>query len=116
MPDEGARLKAELMEQAAAAIEELMATRRPAEEISLTEIEQLSLQVGERVREAVLGSLVQASARGEPNGGVRCPECGGRMQRKGERTRQVVTEAGEVRVSRAYYSCPACRRGLFPPG
>jgi uncharacterized protein with PIN domain len=46
-----------------------------------------------------------------------CPSCGERMQRRGTRTREVITEGDEVaELERPYWTCPRCELGLFPPG
>ncbi|GAC1528740.1 MAG: hypothetical protein NVS2B16_36370 [Chloroflexota bacterium] len=46
-----------------------------------------------------------------------CPQCGRRMRRRGERTRDLEVPGGQpVELSRSYYTCPHCELGLFPPG
>ena len=45
-----------------------------------------------------------------------CPECGGRLQNKGKKRRDVLHREGEVTIERDYYYCPACKQGVFPPG
>ena len=46
----------------------------------------------------------------------RCPQCQALMQRRGSRRRRVPTRQGaEVELERAYYVCPACGAGVFPP-
>jgi hypothetical protein len=50
-----------------------------------------------------------------PEGQV-CPGCGGQMVYKGEPERQIEHYLeGETELRRAYYYCPLCERGLFPP-
>jgi uncharacterized protein with PIN domain len=109
-------LKAHLMAQAEAMIDELLARKPKAEDITLSEIEQLAIGRGQDFREAVLKSLAQESSQSETRQAVRCPECGQAMHYKGKRSKEVVTEAGEIHLERDYYYCPACQRGLFPPG
>jgi hypothetical protein len=109
-------LKAHLMARAEETVDDLLARKPKAEDITLSEIEQLALKGGKAFREAVLASLVGESAREEERAGVPCPECGQAMHYKGKRGKDVVTEAGEVRVERDYYYCAHCQRGLFPPG
>jgi hypothetical protein len=43
-----------------------------------------------------------------------CPGCGGVVEHKGQKKRQVLHREGEVQVERDYYYCPACRQGFFP--
>jgi hypothetical protein len=109
-------LKAHLMAQAEAMIDELLARKPKVEDMTLSDIEQLAIGGGREFREAVLASLVEESSQSEAREAVRCPECGEGMHYKGKRGRDVVTEAGEAHVERDYYYCPHCQRGLFPPG
>lgn len=45
-----------------------------------------------------------------------CPTCVQPMHASGTRTRQVQTRTGRmVRLSRAYFVCPVCATGIFPP-
>lgn len=47
----------------------------------------------------------------------RCPDCGARVQARGQQQRQVtVTGDQRVELRRSYAVCPACGAGLFPPG
>lgn len=109
-------LKAHLMAQAEAMIDEMLARKSKAEDITLSEIEQLAIGGGRDFREAVLKSLTEDSSQSETREARVCTECGQEMHYKGKRGKAVVTEAGEVQVKRDYYYCPHCQRGLFPPG
>src|SRR5512133_2151423 len=106
-------LKAHLMTKAEKAIEALLARKPKAEDITLSEIEQLAVQGGTNFREAVLASLVGESAAAGEVDEHSCPDCGQTMHYKGKRPKNVVTEAGEVRVERDYYYCVDCRQGVF---
>jgi hypothetical protein len=45
-----------------------------------------------------------------------CAACGLPMQRNGTRVREVLSRQGQpIRLQRAYYVCPACGAGVFPP-
>ena len=46
----------------------------------------------------------------------RCPHCGGPTQNKGQKGNQVESRVGGVQLERAYYYCPRCQQGFFPPG
>lgn len=72
-------------------------------------------------RRAVMSQMLQALACQHGGGqvleGQVCCGCGGVMEYKGEPKRGVVHYLeGETKLNRAYYYCPACERGLFPPG
>lgn len=66
-----------------------------------------------RVRAALLAEFGAA----EPPRPPACPTCGGPLRAKGPHTRRVVLPgAAAVSLTRAYYHCPACHGGVFPPG
>lgn len=109
-------LKTRLEAQARAVIAELLAQKKPADEISLTEIEQVVRQAGQAFQQALTAELVQASAQQVERAVPSCPECGRAMKAKGKRRRRVAAETGEVQLVREYYYCADCRRRLFPPG
>lgn len=55
----------------------------------------------------------------EANEGERpvCPECGARVQSRGEKRRQLQTAGGEtVELKRHHAVCPQCGKAFFPPG
>jgi len=108
-------LKASLMAEAEAAIDKILAEKPASEDITLSEIEQLALSGGKDFREAVLRNLV-AEGQAERGEEARyCERCGGKLHYKGKRSKNLVTEAGEVKVERDYYYCPECQEGFFPP-
>jgi NADH pyrophosphatase NudC (nudix superfamily) len=106
-------LKARLMAEAEKAINKLMAEKGEKEELQLSDIERLVRTAGQQMMERFTVGVVEAEAEGED---CRvCPECGRRMRYKGHKGRNLVTESGEVWLERAYYYCPTCRKGVFPP-
>jgi predicted RNA-binding Zn-ribbon protein involved in translation (DUF1610 family) len=113
MPVDDRGLKARMMAEAEKAIERLLADRSEKEELTLSDIERLVRTAGEGVMERFTDELVGEEA--QPRQSQVCPECGKKMRYKGEKARDLVTETGEVRVKRAYYYCPTCRKGFFPP-
>lgn len=67
-----------------------------------------------------LGKLVELTLRRDELGAKaeapRCEGCGGKMVFKGYPEKEVHGLKADVEVRRAYYVCPACGVGLFPPG
>ncbi len=116
MPTSKAELKARLMAQAEAAFDEALAQKKAPEVARLADIEQVALQVGQRLEEAVTTALLEESGQALSPSWPTCPTCGKRLVAKGKRRRRVVTETGEAEISREYYYCRSCRKGLFPPG
>jgi uncharacterized protein with PIN domain len=104
-----------MMRQAEVLLDQMLATKKPADQISLSEIERAAVAVGNQFREVVAEDLAKDSQM-DPSATPRCPSCGQPMTFKGYRKRQLVTEAGGVELKRAYYYCAACRQGIFPPG
>jgi len=45
-----------------------------------------------------------------------CEKCGAKMGFKGYPDKEIDGLEGEGRLPRAYYVCPACGAGFFPPG
>lgn len=102
-------------EMAAEMYEELAAWREQHPEASFDEIAH---QVTPR-RQALMGELLTQLAcqhgQGEAAEGLSCAECGHRLVYKGKPQRAVGHLEGEMRLRRAYYYCPQCRTGVFPP-
>jgi predicted Zn-ribbon and HTH transcriptional regulator len=82
--------------------------------LSLSEIEDIALQVRERIGAEVTQTLVRQQAPLTVPGPV-CERCGKEMHYKGMKKRRMVTRSGEIDWERPYYYCAECRRGIFPP-
>jgi len=115
MPSPNDELKRELLEEVEAIIDRLLANKKPAEEITLMDIEQVVLAAG-RQFQAMLTERLAERREAVREVVTECPTCGGKLRHKGYRSRQVVTETGEVTIKRVYYYCEHCRKGFFPPG
>ena len=109
-------LKARLLAEAEKAIDALLAEKPAAADMTLSDIEGLVLKSGQQFEAGVLKELAQDGSQAECEADRVCPRCGSRMQRRGQRERHVLTEVGETMLNRAYYVCPDCQHGLFPPG
>jgi len=110
-------LRAAMQARMEAILEELLAKKASPAAITLSEIEQLVQEAGERVKAELTAGLVsQASEEARALAGPRCARCGRRLHDKGQKEKYIETETGPVRVKRAYYYCPTCREGVFPPG
>jgi hypothetical protein len=109
------KLKSQLVAEAEAAIVQMLKERKPTSDITLTEIERLARQVGQRMAAAATEVLVAAS-EDEQDVGFTCEKCQRRLRYKGKKRRRVVTENGEVTIERVYYYCEGCESGFFPPG
>lgn len=110
-------LKAKLMAQFEAELDQMLTETTAASEISLDEIEERSLEAGRTVREMILQELVSEAGDEEPipAAPMSCPKCGQRMHRKGRRSKDIVTRAGETEMERLYFYCGGCGHSIFPP-
>jgi hypothetical protein len=82
--------------------------------------DEIAAQVTPR-RRALMGELLAELARQLGTGAVAegwvCEGCGQAMVYKGEAVREVEHYLeGETELARAYYYCPRCEGGIFPPG
>lgn len=78
---------------------------------SLAEMELGVAEMLNGMRAQMLERLtVQAASAFPP-----CPECGGRLESRGQRSRTLIVEGEQpLTIQRRYAQCPACGAGLFP--
>ena len=106
--------RAEFGEAAKAMHQRLRAWRRSNPDATFDEI---AAQVS-RERQVLMGDLLEELAAETERIPLdpKCPTCGGAVQNKGAKKRQVLHREGEMRLERNYYYCPACQQGFFPSG
>ena len=105
-------LKAHLLAQAEATINEIIGQYDDEHPKTLSEIEQAVIEAGQEIKAAMLKGMVEANPR--PARAVVCEACGKKMQHKGTRQKWVMTQVGEVQIEREYYYCERCGTGFFP--
>lgn len=106
--------EADFLQAAASMYERLQAWRSQHLDASFDEIaEQVTPQ-----RRELMGILLKqlAEKADEQVHAPACESCGQEMVYKGTPSRGVVHSEGESGLERAYYHCPDCESGLFPPG
>jgi RNase P subunit RPR2 len=103
--------------------EELTAWRQAHPRATLTEIETVVFEVGQRLQARALEQVVQASAAVDlavQREGERptCAACGGRLEPRGRQRRRIrpARQRTALEVDRSYAVCAPCGTGLFPPG
>jgi DNA-directed RNA polymerase subunit RPC12/RpoP len=114
MTDE--ELRARLLAEVEQVLNDRLAEKPVSSQMRLADIERWVLRTGQEVQARLLKEVARASQEAQSGEAPVCEGCGSRMQRRGMRPRQVVTEAGEMTLERAYYVCPGCGARLFPPG
>jgi Zn finger protein HypA/HybF involved in hydrogenase expression len=108
------RLEQELRAKAEEAIRKLLDALPDKAEITMSDMEALTGEMGHELMQGTIQSLSE-SQQAEPNE-VRCEQCNMPMHKRGKRKKQVITLRGEIEVERQYYACPCCDAGTFPPG
>jgi hypothetical protein len=102
---------------------ELAQWRATHPKATLAEIEAAVLEAMSRLQARVLSDLAHASGAADltqtPSAErPGCPTCGGALEPRGTREREVLTPRQTVALTlrRSYGACSACGTGLFPPG
>ena len=115
MHKSGAELKAKLMAEMEVVLDKALKEAEQEEKLTLTGIEDIALQARAAMGRGLTRALIEQLNESEVPG-PKCSDCGSEMHYKGRKRRYVRTRSGEVVLERAYYHCPGCGRGLFPPG
>jgi hypothetical protein len=81
--------------------------------------DEMEERLGQR-RRAMLGDFIELSLRQGDLGATpevpSCGQCGKAMVFKGYPEKKIQGIEAEAKIPRAYYVCPTCKEGLFPPG
>jgi len=109
-----AELKAKLVREYAALLDDVLPSDEACAGQTLEAIEDQALDIRAEVGRQVTVALVELNS-GQSVPGPRCERCGQEMHYKGRKHRYVRTRSGDIQFERAYYYCRACGRGIFPP-
>jgi hypothetical protein len=81
--------------------------------------DEMEAELGKQ-RRAILGNFLELSLRQGDLGATpevpSCSQCGKPMVFKGYPKKEVHGLEADAKIPRAYYVCPTCGIGLFPPG
>lgn len=108
--------RARLVAAAEAAIDELLAWEETNRAPNLTQIEEEVLKLREGFGQELALTVLGGQEARQPAAEVRCPGCGQAMHYKGQKPTAIESWVVNGAVERGYYYCPACKRGIFPPG
>jgi DNA repair exonuclease SbcCD ATPase subunit len=109
-------LKAELVAEAEARIEELLSWREQAGRTSLSAIEEKVMAIREQLSVKLTEGVIRQRGQERQVPGPACPGCQQEMRYKESHELRVNSWVGELKIERGYYYCAGCQRGLFPPG
>ena len=108
-------LKTELMTHAEMLIDELLDWTADTPVPTLTQIEEVILELRKRLSEQMGLVVIRAQDATRPVPGPRCPTCQHEMHYKDMKDNTVESRVGSLALERGYYYCQTCRAGLFPP-
>jgi hypothetical protein len=80
---------------------------------NINDIEDAMVRIGDWVAREV-GIQKLACHTSQVGEAPRCPKCGEKAERVGERARELITRRGKVPLSEAKCRCPKCRQHFFP--
>jgi hypothetical protein len=110
------QIKSELMKKAEQEIDRWLDWEEKADKPTLTQLENQVLTTRKVLSEARLEGVLAGQETRPPAEPVRCPTCGQPTENQGQRTKEVETRAGTLRLRRQYHSCAHCQVGFFPLG
>jgi hypothetical protein len=96
------------------AYEERLREAWPEGNVDITRIEELVDDLSGMSSQEITEEWLREQAQRERVQETACPNCDGKTRYKGRYAHEVLTAAGRVRVSRAYYHCAACGTGFCP--
>jgi len=112
MPKE-AESRDEMIERLTERFRELLEEKTPEEPGTLAEIEEISQQIGERIKHEIEESFCDRHGSGYVGPRMSC-NCGGMAEFKGYYRKRHVSLSCEHVLRRAYYHCKSCGEGFSP--
>jgi len=110
---------AKMEQMAAEIISGMKEWRAQNPKATFAEIERETMKRMAALQAQLMSEIAQESeaSEWEEGKGPKCPGCGEEMKAVGKHSRKLQGSGGsEVELEREYAKCPACGRGIFPPG
>jgi len=110
------QVKAELLAEAEAVIDELLEWDESTPTPTLTQLEDVLLKLRQRLSEHMAEVVLREQEATRPVPGPICPTCHQELGYKGMKEVTVEGRLGLLRLERSYHYCNRCKSGFFPPG
>jgi hypothetical protein len=109
-------IRIELLGKAEAMIDELLDWHEKIEAPNFHQLEAKIMAIRQEMSREMGQVLLEGQETTRPEEGVLCGRCAQAMRYKGAKKKTVESLLGRLTIERAYYYCPGCQKGFFPPG
>lgn len=90
--------RSRLLAKAAQAIDEYLEWEEQNEQPDLTQIEEIALKLRKDFGQTIAQTAIESQAAKTPVPGPKCRKCGQEMRNKGQKTSQVESRTGNLKV------------------
>jgi len=111
-----AEMREELRSKVESLLEEVLDWYEANDAPNMSQIEAEMLAIRQKLGQEMARLIIEGQEATRPSEAPPCPKCQRQMRYKGEKEKIVDCLIGQVTMERAYYHCPRCQEGLFPPG
>jgi uncharacterized protein with PIN domain len=108
-------MKAQLLAQAEATIDQFLDWVEQTARPNLTQIEDTVLEFRRQVGQTMAETAIQAQDATHTVPSPRCPTCQREMHYKDDKAKTLTSRVSDLKMQRSYYYCRHCQQGLFPP-